>query len=568
MAIFHLSVKVISRNQGRSAVAAAAYRSAEKIVNEWDGVEHDFTRKNWVVHSEIMLPEHAPPEYKDRSILWNAVEKAEKSSDARLAREVEVALPKELTREQQVQVLDDFVQRKFVDKGMIADINIHDPPVTDDRGRALDINGEVTDDIDKMVFRNPHAHILLTVRPLDENGLWQPKTQKEYLMIKDGVEKAFIPEEAKAAETEGWEKQYSYREGKKKIWLTKAEGEGKGLERINRTPKATKYGRQNPITENWNSKDRIFEWRNSWADVCNRTFLYLNIDEKIDARSFEAQGRVDEIPTIHKGVEANNFDKRMKRENQNVSKYSEKGRINAIIKEHNLIIRKIKRAAKEAEKMAVGLISGIRKKLEDLRIKVIAGEYELAKIRNSYGKDEKNEYLRIKEFMDIRTSMEHDIKESKQAIEAQRRILEKTSVLALRRRSEIKDRIAEEQEKIETIDDVISSNAVKYGVDELTYKDRLRELSSVGKFIEKESTLEKENASDRKAFKREYNGLSAEEKEDFKNSNEYRRGMEDELIKAVPLEDRGLLNKSIDATDRDLGLRQSQIQKKKHSLKI
>ena len=568
MAIFHLSVKVIGRNQGRSAVAAAAYRSAEKIVNEWDGVEHDFTKKHWVEFSEIMLPDNAPSEYKDRAVLWNAVEKAEKASDARLAREVEVALPKELTRDQQIQVLEDFVQRKFVSQGMIADINVHDPPVTDDRGRALDINGNVTHEIDKMVFQNPHAHILLTVRPLDESGLWQPKTQKEYLMIKDGVEKAFIPEEAKAAETEGWEKQYSYREGKKKIWLTKAEGEGKGLERINRTPKATKYGRQNPITENWNSKERIFEWRNSWADVCNRTFLYLNIDEKIDARSFEAQGRVDEIPTIHKGVEANNYDKRMKRENQDVSKYSEKGRINALIKEHNMIIRKIKKAAKEAEKMAVGLISGIRKKLEDLRIKIIAGEYELAKIRNSYGKDEKNEYLRIKEFMDIRTSMEHDIKESKQAIEAQRRILEKTSVLALRRRSEIKDRIAEEQEKIETIDDVISSNAVKYGVDELTYKDRLRELSSVGKFIEKESTLEKENALDRKAFKREYNGLSAEEKEDFKNSNEYRRGMEDELIKAVPLEDRGLLNKSIDATDRDLGLRQSQIQKKKHSLKI
>ena len=568
MAIFHLSVKVIGRNQGRSAVAAAAYRSAEKIVNEWDGIEHDFTKKHWVEFSEIILPEHAPPEYKNRAVLWNAVEKAEKASDARLAREVEVALPKELTREQQVQVLDDFVRRKFVDKGMIADINIHDPPVTDDRGRALDINGEVTDDIDKMVFQNPHAHILLTVRPLDENGLWQPKTQKEYLLIKDGVEKPFTPEEAKAAENDGWEKQYSYRDGKKKVWLTKSEAEEKGLARVNRTPKATKYGRQNPITESWNSKDRIFEWRNSWADICNRTFLYLNIPESIDARSFEAQGRTDEIPTVHKGVEANNLDKRMKRENQDISKYSEKGRINAIIKEHNLIIRKIKRAAKEAEKMAVGLISGIRKKLEDLRIKIIAGEYELAKIRNSYGKDEKNEYLRIKEFMDIRTSMEHDIKESKQAIEAQRRILEKTSVLALRRRSEIKDRIAEEQEKIETIDDVISSNAVKYGVDELTYKDRLRELSSVGKFIEKESTLEKENASDRKAFKREYNGLSAEEKEDFKNSNEYRQGMEDELIKAVPLEDRGLLNKSIDATDRDLGLRQSQTQKKKHSLKI
>ena len=568
MAIFHLSVKVISRNQGRSAVAAAAYRSAEKIVNEWDGVEHDFTRKNWVVHSEVMLPEHAPLEYKDRTVLWNAVEKAEKSSDARLAREVEVALPKELTREQQVQVLDDFVKRKFIDKGMIADINIHDPPVTDDRGRALDINGEVTDDIDKMVFRNPHAHILLTVRPLDENGLWQPKTQKEYLLIKDGVEKPFTPEEAKAAEAEGWEKQYSYRDGKKKVWLTKSEAEEKRLVRVNRTPKATKYGRQNPITENWNSKDRIFEWRNSWADICNRTFLYLNIPESIDARSFDAQGRVDEIPTVHKGVEANNLDKRMKRENQDISKYSEKGRINALIKEHNLIIRKIKKAAKEAEKIAVGIISGIRKRLEDLRIKIITGEYELAKNRNSYGKDEKNEYLRIREFMDIKASMEQSIKESKQAIEAQRHILEKTPVLALRKRSEIKKLIADEQEKIETFDDAISSNAVKYGVDELTYKDRLRELSSVGKLIENENRLVKENASDRKTFKAEYNRLSTEEKQDFKNSNEYRRGMEEELIKAVPAGDRELLNKSIDATDRELGIKQSKTTKKKHSLKI
>ena len=568
MAIFHLSVKVIGRNQGRSAVAAAAYRSAEKIVNEWDGVEHDFTKKHWVEFSEIILPEHAPIEYKDRAVLWNAVEKAEKASDARLAREVEVALPKELTRDQQIQVLEDFVQRKFVSQGMIADINVHDPPVTDDRGRALDINGNVTHDIDKMVFQNPHAHILLTVRPMDESGLWQPKTQKEYLMIKDGVEKAFIPEEAKAAETEGWEKQYSYREGKKKIWLTKAEGEGKGLERVNRTPKATKYGRQNPITENWNSKDRIFEWRNSWADVCNRTFLYLNIDEKIDARSFEAQGRIDEIPTVHKGVEANNYDKRMKRENQDISKYSEKGRINTLIKEHNMIIRKIKKAAKEAEKIAVGIISGIRKKLEDLRAKIITDEFELRKTRRAYDSDGKNEYLRIREFMDIKSSMEENIKESKKVIENQRHVLETTSVLALRKRSEIKEKIAKEQEKIEAIDDAISLNAIKYGVDELNYKERFKELSYIGKMIESENRVLEQHSFDRKVFRIEYNKLTLEEKEEFKKPNEYRKNIEDRMERAVSAEDRKVLSESIAATDSDLGIKKPLGTKRGHSLKI
>lgn len=568
MAIFHLSVKVIGRNQGRSAVAAAAYRSAEKIVNEWDGVEHDFTKKHWVEFSEIMLPDNAPLEYKDRSVLWNAVEEAEKASDARLAREVEVALPKELTRDQQIQVLEDFVWRKFVSQGMIADINIHDPPVTDDRGRALDQNGNVTTDTEQMVFQNPHAHILLTVRPLDENGLWQPKTQKEYLLIKDGVEKPFTPEEAKAAEAEGWEKQYSYRDGKKKVWLTKTEGEEKRLTRLNRTPKATKYGRQNPITENWNSKDRIFEWRNSWADVCNRTFLYLNIPESIDARSFEAQGRIDEIPTVHKGVEANNLDKRMKRENQDISKYSEKGRINALIKEHNMIIRKIKKAAKEAEKIAVGIISGIRKKLEDLRAKIITDEFELRKTRRSYDIDEKNEYLRIREFMDIKSSMEENIKESQKVIETQRHILETTSVLALRKRSEIKEKIAEEQEKIEAIDDVISSNSIKYGVDELNYKERFKELSYIGKMIESENRVLEQRSFDRKVYRTEYNKLTLEEKEEFKKPNEYRKNIEDRMARAVPAEDRKVLSESIAATDSDLGIKKPLGTKRSHFLKM
>ena len=128
MAIYHCSVKIIGRSAGRSSVAAAAYRSGECLTNEYDGVKHDFTKKNWVEFTEIMLPANAPEEYKDRSTIWNAVEWAEKSQDAQLAREFEVALPVELTREQQIEVVEKFVVENLVSQGMIADIALHNPP--------------------------------------------------------------------------------------------------------------------------------------------------------------------------------------------------------------------------------------------------------------------------------------------------------------------------------------------------------------------------------------------------------------------------------------------------------
>ena len=95
MAIFQCQIQIIKRSEGRSAVAAAAYRAAEKIENEYTGIVEDYSRKNWVEHSEIMLPENAPAEFRNRSVLWNAVEKSEKSKNARLAREVMIALPLE-----------------------------------------------------------------------------------------------------------------------------------------------------------------------------------------------------------------------------------------------------------------------------------------------------------------------------------------------------------------------------------------------------------------------------------------------------------------------------------------
>lgn len=147
MAIYHCSVKVISRNTGRSAVGAAAYRSGEKITNERDGEIHDYRKKGGVVHSEILTPENAPEIFKDRSTLWNEVEKSETRSNSRTAREVEVALPNEFTREQQIEILREYVQKNFVDNGMVADISIHD------KGDG-----------------NPHAHVLLTTREVSPDG--------------------------------------------------------------------------------------------------------------------------------------------------------------------------------------------------------------------------------------------------------------------------------------------------------------------------------------------------------------------------------------------------------------
>ena len=125
MAIYHFSVQIISRSQGRNSVAAAAYRSAEKLVDERTRQTYDFTRKNDVVESAILLPKEAPQWMADREKLWNAVEQTEKRKDAQLAREINIALPRELTPEQNGTLLKTFVQKEWVDKGMVADVAFH-----------------------------------------------------------------------------------------------------------------------------------------------------------------------------------------------------------------------------------------------------------------------------------------------------------------------------------------------------------------------------------------------------------------------------------------------------------
>ena len=151
MAIYHLSAKVISRADGRSAVAAAAYRAAEELDDERLGRAHDFTNKAGVVHSEILLLDGAPARLADRTALWNEVEATEKRKDAQLAREIEIALPRELTQAQAIGLAQDFVREQFVARGMVADLNVH-------WGRTA--SGE----------DQPHAHVMLTMREVGPDG--------------------------------------------------------------------------------------------------------------------------------------------------------------------------------------------------------------------------------------------------------------------------------------------------------------------------------------------------------------------------------------------------------------
>ncbi|WP_058990675.1 MobQ family relaxase [Anaerococcus rubeinfantis] len=163
---FHFSVNIISRGKGKSAVASAAYISGEKIKNEWDGVTHDYIKKQGVISKEIFLPDHAPKEYKDRKTLWNSVELFEKNSNAQLARNFIISLPKELSIEENKKMIEEYVQNNFVKEGMIVDLAIHD--------ESREGN------------QNIHAHIMTIVRPINEDGIWGQKSKKEYILDEKG----------------------------------------------------------------------------------------------------------------------------------------------------------------------------------------------------------------------------------------------------------------------------------------------------------------------------------------------------------------------------------------------
>ena len=243
MAIYHLQIQIISRGKGgKSAVAAAAYRAGERIVSERDGRIHDYTRKGGIIHTEMFLPEHAPREYLDRAVLWNEVERIEKAKNSQLAREIELSLPVELTMKQNIELVHGYVKKHFVEQGMCADVCVHDT------GGG-----------------NPHAHIMLTMRPINEDGTWGDKQRKVYTLDDNG-DKIYDP--------------------------------------VKRQYKCGKVQ-----TTDWHDKTKAEQWRAAWSDAANAALKRYNHDVTIDHRSYARQG-IEQVPTVHLGVAAFRMEQR------------------------------------------------------------------------------------------------------------------------------------------------------------------------------------------------------------------------------------------------------------------
>lgn len=345
MAIYHFNANVITRGVGRSAVAAAAYASCSQIYNDYDGLTHNYSRKRGNIYSEIFLPPNAPQEWQDRETLWNAVEAAEKTKDSRLSRELVMSLPVELQLGEWKGILHKFISENCVDKGMCADVNIHD------------VDGH-----------NPHAHILLTVRPLDDNGKWQAKTQKEYLCKRGDEDRGFTADEFKTAKSDGWEKQYQYFVGKKKVYMTLSEAEKYNYERASKYPKSTRYGRQNPICAEWNSDEQLLKWRKAWEEIVNKALEHNNRDERIDCRSFKERG-IKEQPTIYEGAAARIMEKR--------GFVSDRCELNRQIKADNRLLREWREEVKRLTELVKNTVSFIANTLEALRNKIVGTQYDI-----------------------------------------------------------------------------------------------------------------------------------------------------------------------------------------------
>ena len=274
MAIYHLSTKIISRSKGRSSIASSAYRSGEKLYNKRDGLIHDYTKRKDVIYKEIFKPINAPNWVLDREQLWNEVEQIEKSKNSQLAREIDIALPIELNEKERIELLREYVIDNFSNKGMVADVVIHDKE-----------DG------------NPHSHIMLTMRPFEENGEWGAKAKKEYILDKNG----------------------------NKTYSKNGNAKSRKIE-----------------TTNWNKKETLEHWREQWAIYANKALEKVNRKERIDHRSYEDQG-IDKLATRHEGPTVRAMEKKGIK--------TEIGDINRKIQEENKKIYIIENQIKLYEEM-------------------------------------------------------------------------------------------------------------------------------------------------------------------------------------------------------------------------
>ena len=265
----HYRIKISTRSKSPPTTAQAAYQSGERLYDERTHRTKNYNDKRGVMYTEIMLPENAPPELADRNTLWNSVELSENNWKAQMARRFEIALPKELTMEEWIPMIREHVQEQFVSQGMIADIAIHDPDPPN---------------------HNPHAHVMLTMRALDEQGHWLPKCHREYVLDEEG---------------------------------NRIKGEN------------GKWKFRKVFNTDWDNRDNAEKWRQAWEDTQNRYLEAAGRPERISMKSYERQG-IDQIPTVHMGPAVTAMERRGIETNI--------GNLNREIKKTNALMAAIKRA--------------------------------------------------------------------------------------------------------------------------------------------------------------------------------------------------------------------------------
>lgn len=264
----HYEMTVISRGKNQSAVEKAAYQSGEKLYSERDHQTKYYKAKEDIAYTEILLPPNAPPEYSDRNTLWNAVEAVEPNWNSQLCRRFVISCPRELSLEDNIALIREYCLSEFVEKGMIADIGFHDPPPPG---------------------HNPHAHVLLTMRPLDGQGHWMPKSRKEYVLDEYGNR---------------------IRDGNGK-WKTRK-----------------------VFTTDWDLKTNAKTWRHDWELLQNEYLEKAGRPERVSMKSLSRQG-IDRIPEVHMGPAVAALEKKGMR--------TDIGNLNRDIRKTNALIAALKR---------------------------------------------------------------------------------------------------------------------------------------------------------------------------------------------------------------------------------
>lgn len=355
MALYHLSLKKISRSKG-NATNAISYITASYLTDIYDGMTYDHRRKQYVDDTMIILPENAPEAWNNLQTLTDAINQSSSQPQATLCREIEFSLPRELSKEKQSRIAMEYIQENFVDDGMAAIVAFHSPKKSDDEESS-----------------NPHVHVIITAKPIDNNGHWISKTVKKYVCENEsGQSQLMSVEELK--KNPSYEKIYHYRsENGNTSWHTKSYAMAhpdECSEQITRYPKASQV--QHPLIAKWADPLTLDAWRKAWAIKQNETFEALGLDIRVDHRSYKRQG-LDIIPMIHEGPEITALELKYEEEYQQklsqgidaIPRHTEIRELNIAIHEHNEEIKIVMELKKLKQKME-GILKPVVERLEDI----------------------------------------------------------------------------------------------------------------------------------------------------------------------------------------------------------